>query len=321
MRASLLLLASLLAAFAAHSQPQSYPSRPLKLIVADAPGSASDTRARQIGAKLGDALGQPVVIDNRPGGSMVIAAEAAARAAPDGYTLFMGNLVTHSLNPHLFKTLNYRPDEDFIPVTMLSGGPLVLVVNPELPVRTLPELIAYARAHPGKLSYGSIGLGSPGRIVMEQLKVRHGTQFEFIPYKATAQYLQDLLAGRLQLALNYWLVVGAQVQAGKLRAIAIAGPRRLEVAPDITTFAEAGSPDIDGTSWQGVFVPAGTPGAVVQRLHAEISRALQSPEIRSAIIEGGSEVGGMRPEEFAAYVRADRLRWRAAVNDAGVEPQ
>ena len=307
--------------FTAAAQQAPYPNRPIKLIVADAPGGASDTRARQVGAKLGDALGQPVVIENKPGGSMIIAAELAAKSAPDGYTLLMGNLITHSLNPHLFKSLSYRPDEDFMPVTMLSGGPLVLVVPPELPVKTLPELLAYAKANPGKLSYGAIGQSSPARIVMEQLAVNHGAQFEYVGYKATAQYLQDLMAGRLQLAMNYWLVIGAQVRAGKLRAIAVAGPRRLEVAPEIPTFEEAGFPGIDGSSWQGLFVPAGTPSAIVRRLNAETLRVLQTPEIRNAIIEQGSEVGGSSPEEFAAYVRADRARWKKAVSDAKVSAE
>ena len=241
---------------------QPYPSRPLKLIVADGPGSISDLRARQIGAKLGEALGQPVVIENRPGGSMVIAAEAAARAVPDGYTLFLGNVVSHSINPFQFRTLPYRPDEDFAPVTLVTSAPLVLVVNPQVAAKNIDELLALAKAQPGKLNYGVIGQGSPGHIVMEQLKTLRDARFEFVPYKATAQYIQDLVAGHLQVSLNFWPLIGGQVKAGKMRALAVTGPRRLAAAPDVPTFAESGLPGFDAASWQGFFVPAGTPRAV-----------------------------------------------------------
>jgi tripartite-type tricarboxylate transporter receptor subunit TctC len=299
---------------------QAYPSKPVKLIVADGPGSVSDLRARQIGAKLGDALGQPVVIENRPGGSMVIAAEAAARAAPDGYTLFLGNVVSHSINPSQFRTLPYRPDRDFVPVTLVTSAPLVLVVNPGLPVKNLEELIALARAQPGKMSYGVIGQGSPGHIVMEQLKALRGAHLEFVPYKSTAQYVQDLVGGHLQVALNFWPTVGAQVKAGKIRALAVTGPRRLEAAPDVPTFAESGLAGFEAASWQGLMVPAGTPPAVVARLHREVVRILQLPEIRDPIVENGSEIGGNTPEEFAAFIGADRERWKRALVDAKIEP-
>lgn len=305
-------------AFAAHAQP--YPTKPLKLIVSDGAGSMSDLRARQVGARLGEALGQPVVIENRPGGSMAIGAEAAARSAPDGYTLFLGNVVTHSLNPFLFKTLSYRPEEDFTPVTMLSSGPLVLVVNPKLPVHSLEELIALAKSQPGKLSYGVIGQGSPGHIVMEQVKALRQAQFEVVPYKSSAQYLQDLMAGHLHIALSFWPVLGSQVKAGKLRALAVAGPRRLEAAPDVPTFEEAGLPGVEGSAWQGIMVPAATPAAIVKRLHVEIARVLNQADIHSVIVDNGSMVGGNTPEDFAAFIRADRARWKKAVTDARIEP-
>ena len=175
---------------------QPYPNKPLRFIVADGPGSVSDLRARQIAAKLGELLGQPVVIENRAGGSMIIAAEAAARSPADGYTLFLGNIVTHSLNPMLFKSLPYKPD-DFIPITSISAGPMILVVNPELPAKNVDELVALAKAEPGKLSYGQIGIGSPGHVVMEQIKLQRATQIELIPYKSSGQAIQDLIAGHL----------------------------------------------------------------------------------------------------------------------------
>jgi tripartite-type tricarboxylate transporter receptor subunit TctC len=312
------LLVAIAAVLPAAAQP--YPHKPLRLIVADGPGSVSDLRARQLGAKLGESLGQTVVVDNRPGGSMVIAAEAAARSPADGYTLFLGNVVTHSLNPFLFRALGYRPDEDFIPVTLVTSAPLVLVVNPRVPARTIDDLLALAKARPGTLNYGVIGQGSPGHIVMEQMKALRGAQFEFVPYKSTAQYIQDLVAGHLQVSLNFWPVIGGQVNAGKLRALAVTGLRRLAAAPEVPTFAESGLPGFEAASWQGIMVPAGTPRPIVARLHAEIVRVLAMPEIRDPIVENGSEIGGNTPEEFAAFIRADRARWKKALADAHIEP-
>lgn len=316
-----LLLAAVLALLPAHpALAQPFPNRPLKLIVPDGPGTAPDIRARQLGAKLQETLGQPVVVDNRPGGSMIIGADSGAHAAPDGYTLFLGNVITHSVNPHLFKALPYRPDEDFIPVTMLSAGALILVVNPSLPVKTLPELIALAKAQPNKLNYGAVGQGSTAHILMEQIKVRTGASFESVIYKSTAQYIQDLIGGHLQFSLNFWSVVGTNVRAGKLRALAVASDRRLDVAPEIPTFAEAGMPGIEAFAWQGIFLPAGTPREIVLQLQREIVRVVNLPEIRNPIIETGAVVGGSSPEEFAAFIRADRARWKKALADAKMEP-
>jgi tripartite-type tricarboxylate transporter receptor subunit TctC len=300
---------------------QAYPSKPVRLIVADGPGGPSDLRARQLGVKLGEGLGQAVVIDNRPGGSMIIAAEAAARAPADGYTLFLGNLITHSINPLLFKTLPYRADRDFIPVTLVSAGVLVVVVNPKVQASTLRELIALAKARPDQIQYGALGRGTPQHLVMEQVKVVTGAQFVFVPYKSTGTVIQDVVGGHLPMGLNFWSIVGPLVKSGKLRALAVASPRRLEVAPEIPTFAEAGVPGVEGSGWQGIFVPAGTPAAVIAKLHAEIARALKLPEIRNSIVETGAEVGGNSPEEFASMIRADQERWKKAAMAAGITPE
>jgi tripartite-type tricarboxylate transporter receptor subunit TctC len=303
---------------AATSPGQAYPNRPVKLIIADGPGSASDLRARQIGGKLAELLGQPVIIENRPGGSMIIGAEAAAKSPADGYTLFFGNITTHSLNPLLIKGLSYQPD-DFIPVTLVSAGPLFLVVAADLPARNLDELVALAKTQPGGLSYGAIGQGTPSHIVMEQIKALRGGRFEFIGYKSTPQYVQDMIGGHLKVSLTYWSTIGPQVRAGKLRALAVAAPKRLEVAPDVPTFAEAGMPGIEALGWQGLMVPVGTPGAIVNRLHAEMVKVLGAPEIRAPLVETGAEVGGNTPEEFAAFIRADRERWKKAIAEARIE--
>jgi len=310
-----------LALVAFHAWPQSYPAKPLRLIVADAPGGSSDLRARQVAPKLAEALGQPVVIDNRPGGSMIIAAEMAARAPADGYTLFLGNVVTHSLNPLLFKSLPYRADRDFVPVTLVTMGALVVVVHPQVQAATLPELVALAKARPNQIQYGGIGRGSPQYLVMEQLKAATGAQFMFVPYKSVSTSVQDLVGGHMPVGLQFWSVIGGMVKSGKLRAVAVAAPRRLEVAPDIPTFAESGVPDVVGYGWQGIFVPAGTPQAIVARLHAELARVFQLQEIRNPIIETGAEPGGNTPEEFASFIRADQERSKKAADLAGLVPE
>jgi len=301
--------------------PQSYPAKPLRLIVADGPGGSSDLRARQVAPKLGEALGQPVVIDNRPGGSMIIAAEMAARAPADGYTLFLGNVVTHSLNPLLFKSLPYRADRDFVPVTLVTIGALVVVVNPQVSAATLAELVALAKARPDQIQYGGIGRGSPQHLVMEQLKAATGAQFMFVPYKSVSTSVQDVVGGHMPVGLQFWSVIGGMVKGGKLRAIAVAAPRRLEVAPDIPTFAESGVPDVVGYGWQGIFVPAGTPAPIVARLHADLARVFQLQEIRNPIMETGAEPGGNTPAEFASFIRADQERWKKAADLAGILPE
>jgi tripartite-type tricarboxylate transporter receptor subunit TctC len=319
MKAALHALLMLAFAVTLPVKAQVYPDRPLKLIVADGPGSDSEVRARLIAAKLGEGLGQPVVIENKPGGSMAIAAETAATSAPDGYTLFLGNVVTHSLNPFLFKSLAYNPT-DLVPVTLVSTGPLLLVVHPSVPARTLEELVALGRSQPGKLNYGAIGSGSPNHLIMEQVKAARGADFLLVPYKSTANYIQDQIAGHIQLSLNYWVIVGPHVKAGKLRALAVAAPKRLTAAPDIPTFEEAGVPGIEGSSWQGIMVPRGTPRPIVTRLHAELVRVLGLPDVRASILDTGSEIGGNTPEEFGSFIRADRERWKKAVEAAKVQP-
>jgi tripartite-type tricarboxylate transporter receptor subunit TctC len=314
-----LLFLGLALALSLGAAAQPYPSKPLKLIVPDGPGSVSDLRARQVAAKLGDQLGQPVVVENRVGGSMMIGAEAAARSPADGYTLFFGNIVTHSLNPMLFKTLPYKP-EDFVPVTSVSAGPMILVVHPDLPAKNLDEFLALAKAQPGKLSYGVVGQGSPGHIVMEQIKLQKATQIELIPYKSSAQATQDLIAGHLKISLSYWSIVGTQVRAGRLRALAVASQQRLAAAPEVPTFAEQGMPGVEAKGWQGIMVPAGTPRAIVDRLYTEMKKVMAAPDIRNPLVDTGAEVGGETPEEFAAFVQADRERWRKWIIDARIEP-
>jgi tripartite-type tricarboxylate transporter receptor subunit TctC len=289
------------------------------VIVADGPGGPTDLRSRQIGAKLSEFLGQPVITENRPGANMILAAQAAARAPADGYTLFMGNSGTHTTNPLLFKSLPYRADEDFAPVTLVTAGPFILVASAQTPAASLAQFLALAKDRPGELNYGSIA--TPVHIAMQMVISATGVQLVHVPYKSIGPVLQDLISGRLHAGFSFWSVIGPHVKSGRLRALAVAAPRRLSVAPEIPTFAEAGLPGIEASGWSGIFVPAGTPKPIVTRLHAEIVRALNMDEIRNQIIETGAEPGGNSPEEFAAYIRADRARWKRAMEDAKISAE
>lgn len=300
---------------------QTYPAKPLRLIVSDGTGSVADMRARQLGVKLTEFLGQAVVIDNRPGGNMIIGAEAAARAPADGHTLFLGNCVTHVNNPMLFRNLPYRPEEDFVPVTALSAGPLIFAVNAQLPAGNLAELVALGKTRPGQIAYGAVGRGGAAHLLMEQVKSVTGADFNLVPYKSLGTALQDVVAGHLPVFPYYWSSLLPHVKSGKVKALAVAATRRLAAAPDIPTTAEAGFPGIEGGCWQGIFVPTGTPKPVIARLREEIARVLNLPEIRNQLIETGAEVGGNTPEEFAAFIRADRVRSKKIYEVAGITPE
>jgi tripartite-type tricarboxylate transporter receptor subunit TctC len=316
-------LALLLAAFVGHAaaQAQAYPAKPLRLIVSAGPGSVVDLRARQLASKLPDLLGQPLVIDNRPGGNGFLAAEAVARAQADGYTLLLGAQSIFAVNPWLFKSLPYRPDEDFLPVTMLTTGPIILCVNAGVPARSVAELLALARSKPDLLTYATSGRGAIGYLLMEQLKLKTGAQLLPVGYKATGAEIPDLVSGQISAGLNFWSVLRPHVQSGKIRALAVADGNRLAAAPDIPTFAELGYPYMEGVSWQGIFVPAGTSPSIVSTLQAAIARTLQLPEIRDPMIETGSRPGGNSSAEFAAFIRADRARMGRMMREANIAPE
>ena len=313
----------LLAAVVGHAtaQAQAYPAKPLRLIVSAGPGSVVDLRARQLASKLPDLLGQPLVVDNRPGGNGFLAAEAVARAPADGYTLLLGAQSIFAVNPWLFKTLPYRPDEDFLPVTLLTSGPIILCVNAQVPARSVGELLALARAKPDLLTYATSGRGAIGYLLMEQLKLKTGAKLLPVGYKATGAEIPDLIAGQISAGLNFWSVLRPHVQSGKIRALAVADSGRLAAAPDIPTFAELGYPYMEGVSWQGIFVPARTPTSIVSTLNVAIARTLQMPEIRDPMIETGSRPGGNSSEEFAAFIRSDRARMGRMMREANIAPE
>jgi tripartite-type tricarboxylate transporter receptor subunit TctC len=314
------LAAAALAALACIASAQNFPAKPVRLIVSAGPGSTPDLRARQLAAKLPDLLGQPIVVDNRPGGNGFLAAEAVARAPADGHTLLLGAQSIFAVNPWLFKSLPYRPDEDFSPVTLITAGPAILVVNPQVPAKDVAEFLALAKAQPERLTYSTSGRGAIGLLLMAQLRAQSGAQLLPVAYKATGAEIPDLMAGQISASFNFWSVLKPHVRAGKLRALAVADARRLAAAPEIPTFAELGYPNMDGISWTGIFVPAATPRPIVARLHADIARVVRLPEIRDSILESGAEPGGNTPEEFAAFVRADRARMGRMMRDAKIEP-
>ena len=305
----------------AHAQVQAYPFKPLRLIVSAGPGSTPDLRARQIAAKLPDSMGQPVVVDNRPGGNGFLAAEAVARAPADGHTLLLGAQSIFAVNPWLFRSLPYRPDEDFTPVTLVTAGPAILTINPQVPAKTLDELLAFAKAKPDVLTYATSGRGAIGLLLMEQLKLKNGARLLPVAYKATGGELPDLIAGQISASFNFWSVLRPHVRSGKLRALAVADTRRLAAAPDIPTFAELGHSGMEGVSWTGIFVAASTARPIVARLHADLARILQHTEMRDSIIDSGAEPGGNSPDEFAAFVRADRARMGRMMREANITPE
>jgi tripartite-type tricarboxylate transporter receptor subunit TctC len=298
-----------------------YPSRPIRLIVPFPPGGSTDILARALGEKLSQGLAQPVVIDNRPGAGGSIGAEAVARAAPDGYTLMMGHLGTLAVNPAIYKNLPYDPVKSFAPVSLMAIVPSVLVVNPALPVASAAELVAYAKAHPGKLAYGSAGNGSTSHLTTEYFKLITGTDILHVPYKGVGPMLTDLVSGQLSMGLNGAPAVMAHVNAGRLRALAVTSLTRLEALPQVPTLDEAGVRGFDASGWYGVVAPAGTPQAIVARLNAEVGRAMQTPELRARLDSEGALPAPGTPEEFAAFIRAEIARWDAVLKRAGIQQQ
>lgn len=299
---------------------QPFPNKPIRIILPVGAGNPGDVRARQISARFPEVFGQALIVDNRPGANGFIAAEAAARAPADGYTLFMGNSLTHVYNPWLFRKMPYRDLEDFTPVTLVAGGPMMLAVNPQLPVRSLAELLALAKAKPGELNYGIAG-GRATDVLMHQIKRATGINVVGVPYKSPGADLADAIAGHVQITFNYWVILEPLVKAGKLRVLAVAAPTRLEAAPDVPTFTEAGVPGIELFAWTGLFAPAGTPPDIVDRLQKGVAQILHAPALRDEIIRSGSIAGGNSTAEFSAFWRTDRARTGQLLAEAGITPE
>jgi tripartite-type tricarboxylate transporter receptor subunit TctC len=306
--------------FAAAAQAQ-YPSRPLKMIVPFPPGGSTDILARVLAQKMSEGLAQPVVIDNRPGAGGSIGAEAAAKSAPDGYTLMMGHLGTLAVNPGIYKKLPYDPVKSFAPVSLMAIVPSVLVVNNALPVRSAAELIAYAKKNPGKLAYGSAGNGSTSHLTTEYFKLATGTDILHVPYKGVGPMLTDLVSGQISMGLNGAPAVMPHVSSGRLRALAVSSLTRLPSLPDIPTLDEAGVKGFEANGWYGIVVPAGTPRELVMRLNGEIRRDMGTPELKQRLDAEGAIPAADSSEDFAAFIASEIARWGSVLKRAGIEAQ
>jgi tripartite-type tricarboxylate transporter receptor subunit TctC len=300
------------------AQAQGWPTKgPIKFIVVYPPGGASDVTARLIGAKLGEILGQNVVIENKPGANGIIATEFVAKSAPDGYTLLMANLGPNALNPVVYKKLPYDAIKDFQGVTLTTTVPQVVVVNPDLPVKTIPELIAYVKANPGKVSFGSAGQGASNHLSGELLNAMGGIKMQHVPYKGDAPSIVDLIGGSIQVALPTTVAGLPHVRSGKLRAIGVTSTKRLDALPDVAAVAET-LPGYEAVSWGGVMVPAGTPPEIVKRLNVEINKILKMPDIAAKLEGLGAIIVGSTPEEFDKYVKDEIAKWGKVARDNNI---
>jgi tripartite-type tricarboxylate transporter receptor subunit TctC len=294
-----------------------YPSRPIRIVVGFAPGGATDLVARAVAQKMQEAWGQPVTIDNKPGAGSNIGAEIVARAEPDGYTLLLGT-IANATNMSLYKNLKYDTLRDFAPVTQFMAAPSVLVVAPSLPVDDLKGLIALARAKPGTLTYASSGAGGSPHLAGVLLEQRAGIQMIHVPYKGAAPALADVIAGQVNLGFKTALSAIPSMQAGKLKPLAVAADRRLPQIPNVPTMAEAGMPDFEVSSWNGLLAPARTPPAIVAKLHREVVRILALPDVRERFAAQAAEPVGSTPEAFRAYIQSEIDRWSAVSKKANV---
>src|SRR2546425_7134639 len=299
------------------THPRAWPAKPISYIVPCAPGGTTDILARMVAAGLAPALGQPVVVENKPGQAGSVGSAELARAAPDGYTIGGGTISSHAINVSLYPSLPYDPLKDFAPITMLATLPNMLIVHPSLNVGSVRELVALLKANPNKYSFGSAGNGTSQHISGELFKIMTGTQMQHIPYKGSGPMIPDLLAGTIQLSFENITTAYPQVKSGKLKALAVTSAKRSFVAPDVPAMAEAGLPGYDITSWQAMFAPAGTPGEIVVRLHAATAKILRMPENRDKLNQLGLEAGGMLPDELAALIRAEIPRLGKVVRDSG----
>ena len=317
-RELLLLLGAAGAAPLARAQAGPYPSRPIRIIVATIPGSGPDIAVRKMTPLLAETIRQPFIVDNKPGGNGIIATVELMKAPRDGYTLLNAN-IGNALNDILRPGSGPRMFEDLIPVTDLTAGALMLLVNNELPVRTARELVDYAKARPGTLNYGSGGPGSLIQLTGERVKLATGIDIREVPYRSFGADIVDLVAGHVQVGFTPWSLIEQHVRSGKVRALAVASERRSQVTPDIPTFAEAGIGAITATGWNGIFAPAGTPAEIVQMLSRTMAAAVQRPEYRDFFTKDGGEVGGKTPEQFAAFIRGEQERYRQVVTAANIK--
>ena len=297
----------------------SYPNRPVKMIVPFAPGGASDFVARIISPRLSEALGQSIVIENKPGASGNIGMEAAAKAPADGYTIYLGNIGTIAINPAVFQNLAINPQKDFTAITLVAGVPSILIANATVPANTVPELVALAKSKPGELNFASPGSSTLNRLEMERFMKLANLNMVHIPYKGGAgPAVTGMLGGETQVMFVTLSSAISFIQAGRLKGLGISTTKRIEALPQVPTMTEAGYPDMVSSSWQGVFVPAGTPRPIVEKLHAALLATMDSPEIKQRFAGGGVDVMTSKtPEDFASFVNAETARWGKVAKESG----
>jgi tripartite-type tricarboxylate transporter receptor subunit TctC len=299
------------------AQGQVYPERPIRIVVPYAAGGATDTVARVIGQQMSEKLGQPVVIENKPGADGNIGAEFVSRATPDGYTILMGDVGNLTMGPAVRKSTPYDAVRDFAPITQLVSAPNILAVHPSVPASSFTEFITYAKANPGKLSYASSGTGGSAHLAGELLKRATGIDMVHVPYKGASAAVTDVIRGDVQVIFGLSVVL-PHVKDGKLRALAMTGPKRAAFLPNVPTIAEMGFPGFEATAWYGLLAPAGTPKPVIARLHEVAADALKVQQVREKLEAAGNDIVGGTPDQFAAYIKTEQKKWADIVNAAGI---
>jgi tripartite-type tricarboxylate transporter receptor subunit TctC len=317
-RLSIFVASLLLALALSRAAPaEDYPSHPVTMVVAFTPGGPSDVLARVIGKRFNEILHQPFIVENRPGAGGNIAAEQVARSAPDGYTLLMGNNSILATNAALYKKLNYDPEKDFIPISLIGTQANILVVNPSVPAHSMAELIALAKANPGKLNFASSGHGAAAHLAGELFKTEAKINIVHVAYKGAAPALQDVIAGHVQMMFATAASVVGLIRDGKVRALAVTTPKRTAVMPDLPTVDELGIKGFDATTWHGLVAPAGTPKEIVDTLQFAVAAALKDPTTRKVLMQLGVDIIGSTPAEFEAYIKSEIPKWTAVVKNSG----
>lgn len=311
---------ALVAMFAFPALAQTWPAKPIRLIVPYPPGGQTDTMSRYLADKLRPVLGQTILVENKPGAGGIIGTVAAKNSAPDGYTFVYVIAANVCINPYIYKKLPYDALHDFAPVTHIGSAPLTMVVSAKLNIKTLPEFIAYAKANPGKVSFASYGTGSASHIYGEMLNSLAGIDMTHVPYKGAGPAVQDIMAGHATTGIQDFSTVGQLVRSSNLVALAVTGPQRWPPFPDIPTFVEQGYP-LDMLGWNGILAPAGTPLAIIERMGTEINHIIQTPEGREQVLKFGLLTTGTTPEEFSAIIRRDTARWGEVIHSAGIKAE
>jgi hypothetical protein len=308
--------------FGLHSAwADSYPSKPINFIVPYGAGGGADARSRQIAQKMSVILKQPIIVDNKPGAGGNIGTEYIARATPDGYTIGMGNFAPLAVNKTLFGNLRYDPETDLTPIVLIEKGPLVLVVNPNSPYKTVQDIVAAAKAKPGSLTFSSGGIGGSHQLSAELFQQNAGIEMIHVPYKSGSAGLTDLMAGNVTMMFDQMYSAMPSIKADKLRPIAITSKKRSPLLPDVPSFSEVGYPKVVVLNWQGLIAPKGTPKAIIDKLNAAANEALKDPQLRDLMLSQGNEIGGGSPADFAALIKSESAKWGAVVKLANIKPE